>query len=70
MKTAVSPACPVNAPVAQWIERFPAKEEVAGSTPAGRTIEEIASFEGSPRLIFHPQKGVWGMNAGGILFEF
>lgn len=26
-----------NAPVAQWIECFPAKEEVAGSTPAGRT---------------------------------
>ena len=26
-----------QAPIAQWIERFPAEEKIAGSTPAGGT---------------------------------
>ena len=29
------PGPPLQAPVAQWIEQFPSKEKVAGSTPAG-----------------------------------
>jgi hypothetical protein len=30
-----------NAPVAQWIERLASNQEVAGSTPAGRTINQL-----------------------------
>ena len=39
-----------EAPVAQRIEHLPSKQGVVGSSPAGRTRQEIASLKGSPRF--------------------
>ena len=42
---------PPYAPIAQWIERFPAEEKIAGSTPAGGTMLSLSTLiEEIPRI--------------------
>ena len=43
---------PINDPVAQWIERLPAEEKVAGSTPVGIARAELADNANS--ALFSP----------------
>ncbi len=40
-------------PVAQWIERFPAEEEVGGSTPLGYACEKGTDLKVSSLFIVH-----------------
>jgi hypothetical protein len=57
----------VIAPVAQWIEHLTTDQEVAGSTPAGRTISSYSFPERLTNLLSHSPKTRF---AGGRLTGF